>query len=471
MLFKSSHFQSGLAAFIDGVLVVLTLLAALVTHKILNYFDTANLFATFDMFWHTAWLYLAVVPIWCLTLELAGVYNRIFVPADRPRRIRIVVAAGISLFATLALLYALRIYSVPRTILFLHALYAAGAILIRATWIQPFLFRTETPPHLLVAVGSLSPEAQKFVSIITNPNYRHVIEPVGILADAPVPEGFSIPRVGSPETMADYIHHNATDIVAIFPDSLTHASAASLFNLCQIEGIETWLMPSYLRRGLCLPVIDEVEGRPILLFSATRKSGLSLALKRLFDILGSAFLLLLFSPLLAVIALLIKLTSPGPVIYTQVRSTRRGRTFPMYKFRTMVQGADKMLEQLASRNESTGPTFKIKADPRVTRVGKFLRRYSLDELPQLFNVFLGHMSLVGPRPPIPSEVEKYEPWQRRRLSMRSGCTCLWQIGGRNALSFEEWMHLDLQYIDNWSLLLDFKILAKTLGAMIRGTGM
>jgi exopolysaccharide biosynthesis polyprenyl glycosylphosphotransferase len=469
MLLKSSQLQASLAAVLDAILVVLTLLAALVTHKILNYFDTGGIFATFDMFWHTSWLYLAVLPIWCLVLEWMGVYQRIFTPADANRRLRIVLASAVSLFATIALLYALRIYQVPRTILFLHAIYAAIAITIRASWIQPLLLRSETAPRVLLAATD-GASALRLATALSQKDYQRVLVPVGILCDEPVPADFPFPRVGALDEAAEYIHHHTVDIVAILPDGMSHPQSMALFQLCQTEGIETWLMPGYLGTALCPPMLDEIESMPIILFSSTTHSMVALFFKRLFDIIGSLFLIILFSPLLLIIAILVKATSPGPLIFTQERSTLRGRTFPMHKFRTMVQGAEKMLDELQSQNESTGPTFKIQNDPRVTRVGRFLRRYSLDELPQLFNVLVGQMSLVGPRPPIPAEVEKYEPWQRRRLSMRSGCTCLWQIGGRNALSFDEWMTLDLQYIDTWSLWLDFKILAKTLSAMIRGTG-
>jgi lipopolysaccharide/colanic/teichoic acid biosynthesis glycosyltransferase len=193
-------------------------------------------------------------------------------------------------------------------------------------------------------------------------------------------------------------------------------------------------------------------------------------IKRVLDLILSALALVFLSPVLLGILLVIRVTSPGPTFFVQRRSTLRGREFNMYKFRTMVANAEEIRQDLDHRNEVSGPVFKIKDDPRVTPFGRWLRRYSLDELPQLWNVLKGDMAIVGPRPPIPAEVAKYENWQRRRLSMRSGCTCLWQIGGRNQLSFEDWMKLDLKYIDTWSLALDFQIMFKTLGAILRGTG-
>jgi len=166
----------------------------------------------------------------------------------------------------------------------------------------------------------------------------------------------------------------------------------------------------------------------------------------------------------------IKFEDGGTVFFKQERVGLNGRSFPMFKFRTMVANAEALQASLLGLNEQTGPVFKIKADPRVTRVGWFLRKTSFDELPQFFNVLRGEMSVVGPRPPIPSEVEMYERWQKRRLSMKPGITCIWQVSGRNNIQFEEWMKLDLEYIDNWSLSQDMILVLKTIKVMLLGTG-
>jgi exopolysaccharide biosynthesis polyprenyl glycosylphosphotransferase len=176
-------------------------------------------------------------------------------------------------------------------------------------------------------------------------------------------------------------------------------------------------------------------------------------------------------PFLLIAAIAVKLTSKGPIFFRQTRSGVNGRKFVLYKFRTMVLGAEKKLKDLQAHNEMDGPVFKVKNDPRITPIGKFFRKFSIDELPQLWNVLKGEMSLVGPRPPIPDEVNQYDPWHRRRLSMRPGITCLWQVGGRNKIKkFDDWMKLDLEYIDNWSLALDFKILLKTIPAVLFSVG-
>jgi exopolysaccharide biosynthesis polyprenyl glycosylphosphotransferase len=194
------------------------------------------------------------------------------------------------------------------------------------------------------------------------------------------------------------------------------------------------------------------------------------SLKRLFDIFASAAALLLLSPLLAAVALIIKLTSKGPVFFKQERMGLHGRPFHMFKFRSMVVNAEQLKDQLRALNEQSGPVFKIKNDPRITPIGRFIRKYSIDELPQLINVLRGDMSIVGPRPPVPKEVAQYEGWQRRRLSVRPGLTCIWQVSGRNQISFQEWMFLDMRYIDHWSLGEDMSLIWKTFPVVLTGRG-
>lgn len=192
--------------------------------------------------------------------------------------------------------------------------------------------------------------------------------------------------------------------------------------------------------------------------------------KRLIDVIGASLALLLGAPLLGFLAALILIESRGPILYRSVRIGRGGRPFVFYKLRSMVKDADRNRHKVAHLNEADGPVFKIARDPRVTRVGRFIRTTSLDEIPQFWNVLKGDMSLVGPRPPIPEEVAQYEPWQLRRLDVRPGITCLWQISGRSRLGFEEWMRLDLQYIKRQSFLLDLRILVRTIPAVLSREG-
>lgn len=241
-------------------------------------------------------------------------------------------------------------------------------------------------------------------------------------------------------------------------------------------GVKVRILPDWqLQKLMYRPEIAEVRletlaGIPTMALSSTPNKGVELMLKQALDRVAAAAGLIVLSPLFGLLAVLIKVGNPGPVFFRQERSGLNGRIFTLYKFRTMVVNAEAIRDQLMEHNEMDGPVFKLKKDPRVTKIGAFLRKTSLDELPQLINVLRGEMSLVGPRPPLPEEVRQYHPWQRRRLSMRPGLTCIWQVSGRNQISFEQWMRMDLEYIDKWSLFLDIKLLFKTVPAVIFGTG-
>jgi exopolysaccharide biosynthesis polyprenyl glycosylphosphotransferase len=216
--------------------------------------------------------------------------------------------------------------------------------------------------------------------------------------------------------------------------------------------------------------IEELAGATAERQNLLRGEPYRRTMKRPVDIVLTTLGLVLLSPLFLALAILIRLDSPGPVFFRQVRVGKDGREFWFFKFRSMVRDAEEMKTKLMHLNELEGPVFKISEDPRVTRVGRFLRRTSIDELPQLWNVLRGDMSLVGPRPPLPGEVEKYESWQREKLSIVPGITCLWQISGRNHIGFTEWMRLDIEYIRRQSLGLDVKILVRTLPAVLSRKG-
>lgn len=249
-------------------------------------------------------------------------------------------------------------------------------------------------------------------------------------------------------------------------------------HLIELMGIKVRIFPDWHIHSLFYEpkvaqvYFDELNGIPSMVLSSTSNRHRDLLVKLFSDYLVSGIMLLLLSPVLLIIAAMIKIVSPGPVLFKQERVGLNGRIFNVYKFRTMVQDAEKKLAELKALNEADGPAFKIKNDPRIIPViGKILRKTSLDELPQLFNVFRGEMSLIGPRPPLPSEVAQYNIWHRRRLSMKPGITCIWQIQpNRNDLSFDQWMDLDLEYIDNWSLKLDVEVFFRTIFVMLLGHG-
>ncbi|HEY3277421.1 MAG TPA: sugar transferase [Syntrophorhabdaceae bacterium] len=276
--------------------------------------------------------------------------------------------------------------------------------------------------------------------------------------------------LGLVDDLPQILEKNVVDTIFFTGGTDSTTQIRNLANRCEMIGIDFVLDVSTLLAKTIGVSAEPLQDMSTILFKPLPYSPEKLFLKRVFDVTVSGILIALCTPFWIIIPLLIKRDSPGPALYIQDRIGKHGRPFKMFKFRTMVSGADKMLEKVMHLNEMDGPVFKIKEDPRHTRIGKLLRSTSLDELPQLFNVFFGTMSLVGPRPPILKEVLQYRPWQRKRLSVTQGVTCLWQVSGRNEIKFDEWMKLDLQYIENWSLTLDFKIILMTVKAVLSRKG-
>jgi exopolysaccharide biosynthesis polyprenyl glycosylphosphotransferase len=235
-------------------------------------------------------------------------------------------------------------------------------------------------------------------------------------------------------------------------------------------GIPFAIPAAGFRFGRARPENERAVADGYIHYLSVRHRPLQWAVKRLFDIFASSVTLLVLTPLFVGVAVAIRLTSRGPILFRQLRVGQHGQLFHMLKFRSMIANAEELKAKLMAHNEQSGPVFKMARDPRVTAVGRFIRKFSIDELPQLINVLRGEMSIVGPRPPVPAEVAKYEAWQRRRLSVRPGLTCVWQVSGRNETSFEEWMYLDMQYIDHWSLAHDFELILKTVPVVLSGRG-
>lgn len=272
--------------------------------------------------------------------------------------------------------------------------------------------------------------------------------------------------------LPDFLRHNVVDEIANYlPLRSFYEHTSRVAALCELHGIILRFNTDLFGLKTARPQSAEFEGTHYVSYSSGVRGGWPMLVKRTVDIVASFFLLVLLGPLFLLAALLIKSTSEGPVFFQQERIGYNKRRFRIFKFRTMVPGAEKMMTEIERLNEVSGPVFKIKNDPRITPVGKFLRRTSIDELPQLINVLTGEMSLVGPRPlPVRDYQGFSEDWQRRRFSVRPGITCLWQIKGRSSITFDQWMKLDMQYLDEWSLWLDVKILAQTIPAVLRGSG-
>jgi exopolysaccharide biosynthesis polyprenyl glycosylphosphotransferase len=274
------------------------------------------------------------------------------------------------------------------------------------------------------------------------------------------------------EKLVALLHEHSVNGVIISAEHTQFEEIEAAIRACEIEGVEAWLVADFFRTQISRTTLDDFYGRPVLVFRATPEVSWQSVVKQILDFVLAGIMLVLLSPLLLLVAGLVKVTSPGPVFFRQQRAGLNGQPFTMFKFRTMVSNAEQLKHELAVLNEMSGPVFKITKDPRVTPMGRFLRRYSIDEFPQLINVLRGEMSLVGPRPLPVDEVQRFDDVaHRRRLSVRPGLTCLWQVSGRNEVSdFKEWVRLDLEYIDNWSLWLDVRILLRTIPVVLTARG-
>ncbi len=308
-------------------------------------------------------------------------------------------------------------------------------------------------------------------SLLANPGLGYQI--VGYVDDDPSKGDSSLGRIkgfGGIDRIADVVASEHVDEVIVTLPWMYHRKIALIVSECERENIRVRVVPDVFQQRMQRVDLDSLNGIPLIGAGPAKMSSSALLIKRVVDLLLIGLTLPLVLLLFGVVGILIRLDSPGPVFFTQPRVGRDGRLFRIIKFRTMVVGADKMQAELANLNEADGPLFKIRDDPRRTRVGRLLRRTSLDELPQIINVLLGDMSLVGPRPGTPEEVQQYEPWQRERISVRPGMTGLWQVSGRSDIPFDEMCLLDIFYIENWSLDLDIRILLQTIPTALFGNG-
>ncbi len=274
------------------------------------------------------------------------------------------------------------------------------------------------------------------------------------------------------EDFVHLLHEHSINGVLINAKHTLFGQVEKAIQACELEGVEAWLVADFFKTQISRTSLDDFYGRPVLVFHSGPEASWQAVAKQALDFTGALVLLLVFAIPMLIAAILIKVTSRGPILFKQMRSGVNGQPFTMYKFRSMVTDAEQRKQELAVLNEMSGPVFKVTNDPRITPVGKWLRKFSIDEFPQLFNVLRGEMSLVGPRPLPVEEVKRFDDFaHRRRLSVKPGLTCLWQISGRNQISnFKDWVRLDLEYIDNWSLWLDLKILWRTIPVVLFARG-
>src|SRR6478672_3740002 len=326
-------------------------------------------------------------------------------------------------------------------------------------------------PHFVMVVGTTERAVHMARGLEQSSEYG--IRLRGFLSerdDAPAEIQLRVPYKVLPiGDLPAILREHVVDEVIFAVGSESLAELEEVFLMCDEEGVRTRVAVDFFPHVNSTVSLDRFGDTPLLTFSAAPYDEIKLLLKRVTDIVIAAAGLVVLAPMMTAIVILIRLTSPGPAIFRQVRCGLNGRLFLFYKFRSMVENAEELKKDLEHLNVRE-TVFKIPDDPRLTAIGRYLRKFSIDEWPQLWNVLRGDMSLVGPRPAVPGEVEQYKRWQRRRLRMRPGLTCLWAISGRDNVDFETWMKLDMQYIDNWSLALDWKILLRTIPRVLTGRG-
>ncbi|MBI4004255.1 MAG: sugar transferase [Candidatus Omnitrophica bacterium] len=421
------------------------------------------------------WLLLIILPLWIGILYALGGYRELRNKSYRQIAAVVLKACALGLLFFGSFVFVLKLHYVSR--LFMGMFFLLSFLLLayeRTVVIVCF--------HLMLQRGYFH---RNLLLVGTGRRARAVIKDiqghqnwgvgfVGLLdADPGMVEQHveGVEVIGTLEELPRMLQERVIDEVVFVVPRTWMARIEEAIRACELAGVRASVAVDLFNMRFAKSHPSALNGTPFISFDTTSTDQWQVALKRVLDVVIAGLGLVVLLPLFVVVSLLIKATSSGPVLFQQVRCGLNGRRFTLYKFRSMVMDAEAKRAELAHLNELNGPVFKLTNDPRLTPVGRWLRKMSLDELPQLYNVFKGEMSLVGPRPPIPGEVEQYQAWQRRRLSMRPGITGQWQVNGRNHIvDFDKWMRLDLEYIDRWSLALDVKILAKTIPAVFFGVG-
>jgi exopolysaccharide biosynthesis polyprenyl glycosylphosphotransferase len=445
----------------DAILLVLSLwLAYALRYELAELFESIPPVESANVY---VWLLVLVIPFGPLLLELQGFYDY---PLEKTI-LKSVRQAGLALLwlailiCGCAIFFRLNLNS--RSVLALFVLIGTVALIIKERIVVGYLrgrvARGEHRERVFVA-GSSEEVSELLERIRHDQGLEIEIVKTIDIAVEPISE------------LVRSLHEYSVGRVIFAAARTELGRVQEAIAACELEGVEAWLIADFIRTSIARARFDMFGSQPMLVFRSTPDLSWELASKRTIDIIGALIGLILLSPLLLVVAAAIKVTSPGPVIFSQMRCGRHGKAFRMFKFRSMCTDAEQRREELEIFNQMSGPVFKLDKDPRITRFGRWLRKFSVDELPQLFNVLTGQMSLVGPRPLPTYEVENFSnPAQRRRLSVKPGITCLWQISGRNEVQdFQTWVKLDLEYIDNWSIWLDLRILLRTIPAVLLGHG-
>ena len=409
------------------------------------------------------WILAVIMPFGPFLLEMQGFYNY---PLEKSawKSLRQMAAAGFWMFVFLgsAVIF-LRLDVPSRSVLMLFGLFAPFALLARErlfVWYYVRQLRRGAIGERIIIAG----ERANMRELMNTFTLAQRLE-VQVVAEIDL-------ETNSVETLVEALHQHAVGRVVLTFHRMELDKVQRAIEACEIEGVEAWLNADFIHTSVARPSYEVLARKPMLVFRTSPELSWAMLVKASMDRVLAAIGLVVLFPAFVLIAAIIRRTSPGPVFFRQRRAGLHGHPFEMWKFRSMCADAEQRHGELASRNVMQGPVFKVEDDPRVTKFGKWLRFSSMDELPQLFNVLRGEMSLVGPRPLPLYEVEKFERTShRRRLSMKPGLTCLWQIRGRNKVTdFHEWVSMDLEYIDNWSVFLDLYILIRTIPTVLAGIG-
>ena len=409
------------------------------------------------------WLYLLIIPGAPLVLESQGFYSRPMFASRRETAWQLLKGCVLATIGVILVMFLFRI-ELARGVIVLFGFVSFGLVFLTEELLRMAYksrFGELQLKKRVILVGAADDTHRMREDLRTRR-----LENLEVLAEFDVNESSTTELVRLlHETSANYVIINARHTYFGKVEKAIHA--------CEIEGVEAWLVADFFKTHVSQTTFDDFYGRPVLIFRSAPEASWQGVFKQALDLAAAFVALVVLAPLVLLpVAIAIRLTSPGPVLFRQKRCGLNGRPFTMLKFRSMVSNAEQRKHELAALNEMGGPVFKVTNDPRVTRVGRWLRKYSVDEFPQLINVLRGEMSLVGPRPLPVDEVSRFDdPAHRRRLSVRPGLTCLWQVSGRNQVrDFKDWVRLDLEYIDNWSFWLDLKILWRTIPVVLTGAG-
>jgi exopolysaccharide biosynthesis polyprenyl glycosylphosphotransferase len=420
---------------------------------------------------YAAWLALALF-LWTGAANVAGVYGAYRTRSLRDELGRMAISVAVLAFGVAAVAFLARDRDLSRLLLVTwHVLLLAGMAGSRLALrtIARSVRRRGHDSRTFAVVGSGELARTLRRRLLSRREWGFAFAGY-VLEDGEPDLGAGGPVLGRVSEMPALLEGHVLDLVVFAVPRGRLAEMEAAVAACEEQGTTVKIGLDLFPARRARMSVEDLDGIPLLSYASAPQEVPPLMAKRALDLVGSAAGLLLLSPVLLLVALAVTLDSPGPVLFRQRRLGLAGRQFTLYKFRSMRVGAEAEQAVLAARNEMDGPAFKIRQDPRVTRVGRFLRRASLDELPQLWNVLRGEMSLVGPRPPLPEEARRYERWQRRRLSVKPGITCTWQVSGRNEVGFRRWIELDLAYIDGWSLWQDVRIMLRTIPAVLLGRG-